>query len=99
MKRYFLRSMPCLNSSQRKTPFNSFLKILHELVHAVALSSAAWNGGDFGPEDPLLSLMHHNFDLHYRSPHADLRADRRQIQDIAGRHAISSACAFTSADT
>ncbi len=44
------------------------MKILHELIHAIALSGAAWNSGDFGPEAPLLSLMHSNLDLHRQSP-------------------------------
>src|ERR1700687_265878 len=52
----------------RETPFNRFMKGLHELLHAVAWSSAAWNSRDFGPEAALFSLMHNDFDLHYRSP-------------------------------
>jgi hypothetical protein len=40
------------------------MKILHEFIHAVALGSAAGNGGDFGPKAALLSLVHDNLDFH-----------------------------------
>src|SRR4030095_10034963 len=64
----------------RKTSFNRLAKILHELIHAVAVGSAARNGGDFGPKAPLLSLMHDNLYLHYWISTSDCLADTRQIQ-------------------
>jgi hypothetical protein len=44
------------------------MKILREFIHAIALCGAAWNGGDFGPEAPLLCFMHDDLDLRFRSP-------------------------------
>src|SRR5437899_106012 len=52
------------NSGQREASPDRLMKVLHEFVHAVALSSAARNGGDFSPEAPFFSLMHDDLDLH-----------------------------------
>src|SRR3984893_848037 len=46
------------------------MNVLHEFFHAVALCSAAGNGGDFGPKPALFSLMHDNLDLHRRLIHS-----------------------------
>src|SRR6266581_147109 len=83
----------------RKTSFNRFAKILHELIHAVALRSIARNGGDFGPEAALLSLMHDDSYLHYSISTLDCLADTRQVQVLLTPQPYSAACAFTSADT
>src|SRR5258708_1813929 len=99
MTRYILRPIPCPNSGQREAPFDRFMKILHEFVHAVALGGAARNGGDFGPEASLLRLMHYNLDLHYLSPHRIVARTPSEFKSSNGWLAYSAACPFTSADT
>jgi len=47
-----------------KTSLDCLMKILHEFFHAVALRSATWNRGDFGPKAALFRFMHDDFDLH-----------------------------------
>ena len=46
-------------ATDRQTAYNRFAQISHDMIDAVALSSAACNSGDFGPIASLLGLMHH----------------------------------------
>lgn len=48
----------------RYASFNCFAQIDHQLVHELALASAAGHGWDFCPVATFLGVMHDDLDLH-----------------------------------